>query len=106
MNPVREKVIEQANCKGYKDFDKHKDLISFVVGAEYFTYDYETDTELEADFDEVIVVVEKDWLFDLMKLDNIENPRKFLQEEYIYDDSEYWFFNGALANKIVAVDFN
>ena len=106
MNKVRERIIEDSNYKAYRDLSEHKDLIAFVVGAEYFTYDSETHIELEADFDEAIVFVEKDWLFDLMIKDGIENPRLYLQEEYIYDDSYYWFNEGAIENKIVAVDFN
>ena len=106
MNKVRERIIEDSNYKAYREFSEHKDLIAFVIGAEYFTYDYKTYTELEADFDEAIVFVEKDWLFDLMIKDGIENPRLYLQEEYDYDDSENWFYAGAKENKIVAVDFN
>lgn len=106
MNLVREKVIEQADCKGYKEFAEYKDLIAFTLGAEYFTYDYETDETLEADFDEVIVVVEKNWLFDLMYDSGIFNPREFLQLEYIFDDSYEWFCEAVYENKIVMIDFN
>ena len=54
MNAVRTRVLD--NIKTYTD--EKKDLIVFTIGADYFTYDYETDTELEADFEEVEVVVE------------------------------------------------
>ena len=64
MNAVRSKVME--DMKPYLDFAQHKDLIAITIGADYFTYDCETDTELEADFGEVIAVIEKDWLFTVM----------------------------------------
>lgn len=105
MNPVRKKVIEFADCNSYLDFNKHKDLIAFTLGESYLCYDEETGKELEPDFNEMIVVVEKDWLFKLMMEDGIENPRKYLQEEYTFDDSYSWFIEGALKHKIVTVDF-
>ena len=45
MNAVRSKVME--DMKPYMDFAKHKDLIAFVIGEEYFSYDIENDVELE-----------------------------------------------------------
>lgn len=104
MNIVRKRVLE--DIEPYKDFAKHKDLIAFTVGADYFTYDDKTDTDLEADFYEVTVVVEKDWLFDLMKKDDIENPLDYLQSEYIWDDSIFWFENANISGKIVVIGFN
>lgn len=104
MNAVREKVLE--NIKPYMEFAKHKDLVAFTVGESYFCYDCETDTELEADFCEVIVVVEKDWLFDLMKKSGLENPLNYLQNEYDWDDSIEWFEDAKMDGKVVAVEFN
>ena len=104
MNAVRNKVIE--DIKPYLDFSQHKDLIAITVGADYFTYDYETDTELEADFTEVIVAVEKDWLFDIMIKEAIENPLDYLQNEYTWDDSIAWFEDAKIAGKIAVIEFN
>lgn len=104
MNAVREKVI--ANMNPYMEFAEHKDLIAFTVGESYFSYDYETDTELEADFAEVIVVVEKDWLFEHMRVDKVDNPLDYIQNEYTWDDSIEWFESAKIKGKVVAVDFN
>lgn len=104
MNEVRKKVLD--GIKPYLDFSKHKDFVAFTVGADYFTYDHETDTELEADFYEVIVAVEKDWLFKFMEKDCIENPLEYLQEEYTWDDSWAWFDNAKIEGKIAVVEFN
>ena len=104
MNEVRAKVLE--DIKSYTEFAEHKDLVAFTVGADYFTYDYETDEELKADFYEVIAVVEKDWLFEQMKKDDIDNPLDYLQNEYTWDDSIEWFEYAKINGKIVAVDFN
>ena len=104
MNIVRERTL--ASIKPYTDFWKHKDLIAFCVCGEYLTYDVETDGESEADFDEVVVVVEKDWLFDFMRKYEIENPLDYLQNEYTSDDSMVWFDEAIEQGKVVMVDFN
>ena len=103
MNAVRERVLEQV--KPYMDFAEHKDLIAFTLGESYFNYDYENDVELESDFCEIGIVVEKDWLFELMKEEDIENPREYLQNEYTWDDSFEWFYKANEENKIVMVNF-
>ena len=104
MNVVRQRVLE--DMKPYLDFAQHKDLIAITIGAEYFTYDYETDTDLEADFDEVIAVVEKDWLFATMLKEEIENPLDYLQNEYTWDDSFVWFENAKTEGKVAVIEFN
>ena len=104
MNAVRAKIF--ADMKPYMDFAEHKDLVAFTVGADYFTYDYETDVEFEADFDEIVVVVEKDWLFGQMVFEGVENPLDYLQNEYTWDDSVVWFAEAKVCGKIVTVSFN
>lgn len=104
MNVIREKVLE--DMKPYMAFAEHKDLVAFTVGADYFTYDYETYTELEADFYELVVVVEKEWLFNHMRSDDIKNPLDYLQNEYTSDDSIEWFEKAKIKGKIVVVEFN
>lgn len=104
MNKVRERIL--ASIEPYKDFAEHKDLIAFCVCDGYFGYDVETDSEIETDFNELVVVVEKDWLFNLMKENEIENPLEYLQNEYTSDDSLVWFDNAAEQGKVVMVDFN
>ena len=104
MNIVREKVV--ADMKPYMDFAEHKDLVAFTVGAEYFTYDDEIAEELEADFDEIVVVVEKNWLFEHMRKGGTENPLDYLQNEYVWDDIYEWFINAKAYGKVVTVEFN
>ena len=104
MNVVREKMLE--GMKPYGDFSMHKDLVAVTVGAEYYTYDHETDKDLVADFEEAVIVIEKDWLFSEMKRDNIANPLDFLQNEYTWDNSTVWFENAKEEGKIIAVNFN
>ena len=104
MNKVRERIL--ASIEPYIDFAKHKDLIAFCVCDECFTYDVETDSEIEADFNELVVVVEKDWLFKLMREYEIENPLEYLQNEYTSDDSLVWFDNAVEQRKVAMVDFN
>ena len=104
MNAVRKKVMNGMNP--YLDFAQHKDLIAFTVGAEYFSYDSEADKELEADFGEVVVAVEKDWLFTIMLADEIEDPLDYLQNEYTWDDSYAWFENAKMYGKIAVIEFS
>ena len=104
MNKVRERIL--ASIEPYMDFAKHKDLIAFCVCDEYLCYDVDSDSETETDFSELVVVVEKDWLFDYMRKDGIENPLDYLQNEYISDDSIVWFDNAVIQRKVVMVDFN
>ena len=104
MNTVRQRVLE--DMKPYLDFAQHKDLIAITIGADYFSYDCETDTELEADFGEVIAVIEKDWLFTVMLKEEIENPLDYLQNEYTWDDSFVWFENAKTNGKVAVVEFN
>lgn len=105
MNAVRKRVLD--GIKPYLDFSKHKDLVAFTVGADYFTYDHATDTELEADFGEVIVAVEKDWLFvSMLAEEYIEDPLDYLQNEYTWDDSIEWFESAKIEGKIAVVEFN
>lgn len=110
MNKVRERILKEVAEAKYQDYEKHRDLISFCVCDGYFDYNADTNEEEESDFDEVIVVVEKDWLFNLIKQDNNfkmdYEVRIFLQEEYTSDDSSTWYEEAILAHKVVMVDFN
>lgn len=108
-NYVRTLVIEQ--CKPYKWKKDCEELISFRVGASKFTYDPENNSELKADFKEVAAIVPKDWLYALIKRTEFlpentdEEVKNFLDNEYTYDDSEYWYDMAVKEEKIVAVDF-
>lgn len=103
-NAVRERVLN--DIKPYLDFGEHKDLAAFTVGAEYFTYDDKTNTDLEADFEEIVAVVEKEWLFKHMQKGGTKNPLDYLQNEYVWDDSYEWFINAKALGKVVTIEFN
>lgn len=109
MNKVRERILKEVTKAKYQDYGKHRDLISFCVCDGYFDYNADTNEEEESDFDEVIVVVEKDWLFDLIKRQNDfkmdYEVRSFLQEEYTSDDSSMWYCDALREHKVVMVDF-
>lgn len=104
MNEVRQRILD--DIKPYVDFAEHKDLVAFTVGADYFSYDHETDAELETDFAEVLVAVEKDWLFEHMKNNGVENPSDYLKNEYTGDDSHEWFIRASMFGKIALIEFN
>lgn len=101
MNKVREKILKDMPL--YMDFGEHKDLIAFCVCSEYFMDFDDEDNGIEPDFDEVVAIVEKDWLFNYM---DMENPLEYLQNEYTSDDSIDWFDEAIRCNKVVMVGFN
>jgi hypothetical protein len=101
MNAVRERIL--TGMTPYKDYAKHKDLISFCICSENFMNIEDEENGIEADFEEVIAIVEKDWLFDYMKM---ENPLEYLQNEYTSDDSIDWFDEALRNNKVVMISFN
>lgn len=110
MNKVRERILKEVSEAKYQDYEKYRDLIPFCVCDDYFGYNADTDEEEESDFDEVIVVVEEDWLFNLIKrtedFRTDDEVLKFLQEEYTSDDSIMWYYDALRKHKVVMVDFN
>ena len=101
MNVIRERIL--MSITKYEDYSKYRDLISFGVDAEHFTDWDDDDHEIVPDFDELIVVVEKNWLFRYM---DVEDPLDYLQNEYTSDDSIDWFDEAIRHNKVVMVAFN
>jgi len=85
----------------YYAFAEHKDLIAFCVPADAFRENFG-----ECDFNELVAVVEKDWLFKRMKEKGIENPLSYLQNEYTGEDGYNWFFEANVINKVALVNFN
>ena len=101
MNAVRERIL--IDMTPYKGFSEHKDLIAFCVCSEFFM-DYDDENNgIEPDFNEIVVIVEKDWLFDFM---DVENPLEYLRNEYTSDDSIVWFDEALRHNKVVMINFN
>ena len=103
MNEVRRKILD--SIKPYKEFSEHKDLIAFSLGESYLYREDELEEDVCGDFEELIVVVEKDWLFNHMKEEGFENPLNYLQNEYTWDDSIEWFYSAVEESKVVMVDF-
>lgn len=110
LNSIRERVIMAVteSCRNFP-FSEHPDLICFNVDAEEFT-DFEDANEgIEPDFNEVICIVDRDWLFHYMIMTGCGNTpekcRKFLKEEYTSEDSAEWFDNAVSDNKIAMVNF-
>ncbi len=101
MNTVRQRIV--LSIPEYIEFAEHKDLIAFCVCSEWFMDCEDEEEGIEADFDEVIAIVEKDWLFEYM---DMENPLEYLQNEYTSDDSINWFDEAIRQQKIVMVGFN
>ena len=104
MNTIRERILLSVSDSLRKfNHSEHKDLINFCVCSEYFMDYDDDDNEIEPDFNELIVIVERDWLFNYM---GVENPRLYLQEEYTSDDSIDWFDEANRCGKIIMIAFN
>ena len=101
MNAIRERVL--MSITPYNDYYKHRDLISFGVDADRFIDWEDEENGIEPDFNELLVVVEKNWLFKYM---DAEDPLDYLQYEYTDDDSIDWFDEALRHNKVVMVAFN
>lgn len=103
--------MDQVSNAYSTNFSEHKDLIAFCICSGYLErYDPDTDLDEESDFSELLVAVEKDWLFSFMKeslhLETDEEARKYLQDEYTSDDSIIWYNKALEDKKIVMINFN
>lgn len=109
MNKVRERILKEIADARDINLEGYKDLMHFCVCEGHVNYNSNTEEDEESDFDELIVIVEKDWLFDLIKrtesLETNEEVLKFLQEEYTSDDSSMWYCDALREHKVVMVDF-
>lgn len=96
----------------YCHWGEHRTLISFCdtlinhTDIAEVTEDISTlDMFDELENEQFSVIVEKDWLFDLMKADGISDPQYYLENEYDGDDSYEWFTQAAALGKIAALVF-
>lgn len=111
MNKVRERILNEFSKMRYPYLSLYMDLVVFSICNGYLEWNPDTYTEEEADFNELLVVVEKDWLYNRIKMENDdivtdEDVRKFLQDGYTSDDSSNWYKDALMERKIVMVDFN
>lgn len=106
MNSVRERVL--FGIEPYQ-ISNHLDLAAFCVDSEEFE-DWEevkdNNGDLVADFNEVVCIVEKDWLFDKIRKEIGKEPRHYLCDVYTSDDSYDWFIDAKTEGKLVMVSFN
>lgn len=107
MNKVRQRILTEVN-KSIANYpiNEHRDLIAICICDGYFSDVVNDGNEIESDFNEVIAVVDKDWLFDYMKKDGIEDPRDYLINEYTSDDSSFWFCEANRVGMLAMVSFN
>lgn len=109
----KEKIINgiRKTAGEYYRWGEHKTLISFCdLLVNHMDLAIEDENNLPDVLDELentqfIVIVEKDWLFDLMKADGISDPQYYLENEYDGDDSTEWFAQAAALGKIAALVF-
>ena len=111
LNPVRKRILDQVSNAYSTNLSEHKDLIAFCICSGYLErYNPDIDLDEESDFSELLVAVEKDWLFSFMKeslhLETDEEARKYLQDEYTSDDSIIWYNKALEDKKIVMINFN
>lgn len=92
---------EQMHICDYTPFALHKDLSAFVISVEDFS-------ELTFDdcINEIVVVVEQEWLFNLMSSGGVKKPQEYLCYSYTCDDAKHWFNKAVSENKIAAIEFN
>lgn len=101
MNVIRERVL--LSIPPYTAISEHKDLIAFCICSESFLDWEDEETGIYADFDEVVAIVEKDWLFSYMEK---EDPLDYIKNEYTSDDAINWFDEAIRLRKIVMISFN
>ena len=107
MNPVRQRIlIDVNNSIRQYPYHKYEDLITFSVCAECFSDILDEINGIEPDFDEVIVTVNKKWLFEYMKKSGIEYPRQHLVNAYSSDDGIDWFDEANRNHMIAIIDFD
>ncbi len=103
MNAIREIIMMDLTNNKYTEMAEHNDLIEITVGSECFE---DEEAERFADFAELLVILDKDWLFNKMIKEGIENPRDYLKNEYTSDDSYSWYEDAMREKKIVMVGFS
>lgn len=107
MNSVRKRVL--IGIKPYQ-ISEHKDLAAFCVDSEEFEDWDEIENNngnLVSDFNEVVCVVEKDWLYEKIKNEcDTDNPLHYLQSVYTSDESYDWFIDAKEQGKLVMVSFS
>ena len=107
MNPVRQRILLDVNqsLRQYP-YHKHPDIVMISVSAEWFDDIEDEQDDIKPDFNEVIVGIDKKWLWKQMKSEGITKPRAYLVNNYTNDDSGNWFDEANRNQKIAYIGFN
>lgn len=88
MTAVQERILLNLHMNPYLDWGSHRDMINIMVPAEHFLDMEESGQKnFNPGFVAVMAIVEKDFLFEIMAKDGIENQRNHLKNEYSSDDA-------------------
>lgn len=104
LNEARQYVLDITPIN-----ESPEETVQFSVCDGYFSFNANTETEMETDFDEVLVTVPKFWLLHLIskseQLQSFVAAEDFLQNEYTSDDSICWYEEAVKEHKICAICF-
>lgn len=112
MNEVRERVLLSVS-DSIKNFphSEHRELMNISVCSGYFGDCEDDENGIEEDFNEVVAIVDAQWLYGYMMqtdgdLKSVDDCRKYLREVYTSDDSIDWFDEANRQKKIMMIAFN
>lgn len=104
---VQDRILLGISTCPYADWAAHKDFINLTVPVEVFLDITESeDDSFDPGFNELLVFIEKEWLFEKMRKEGIEDPHKFLCEEYDSENAINWYEDALSARKVAMISFN
>lgn len=107
MTTVQQRILIDFGHHQYLDWAEHRDMIGFTVPVERFLdYQEEEDENFDPGFTELLVIVEKDYLFGIIEKDGYADPRQYLKDEYSSEDAIRWYDEAMNNRKIAMVSFN
>lgn len=107
MTAVQQRILLDLNCNSYTEWANHDDMINFTVPAECFLDIEECEQEdFDPGFNELMVIVEKDYLYGMMKRQGIIDPHWYLEHEYSSENAIDWYDEAVRAKKVVMITFN
>ena len=97
-------IITEIRKHPFKKFHKYNDLIGLAICSDMFC-----EPDEESEFEELLFIVEKDWLVKYMNRENTEwdekKIRRWLRETYTSYDSIQIYEAALEENAIVMIDF-
>lgn len=107
MTQVQQRILLDLGCNLYTQWSDHNDMINITVPVECFLDIEEQEREgFDPGFNELMVIIEKDYLYGMMRRQGIADPHKYLVEDYSSDDAISWYDEALNDHKIVMVTFN